>query len=72
MVHLQPRKCNVSMHAETFLVVFDELRETITQLTQESLSPSVKEVLQSHVGLLYDLLTRLVACPSSVPVSTIQ
>ena len=45
-------------------MVFEELRDTVATLTQPDLAPETREVLQSHVGCLYDLLTRMVACPT--------
>lgn len=49
-----------AMLAEVFQTVFEELKDTITQLTNVDIPQTSREVLQSHASCLYDLLTRLV------------
>lgn len=49
------------MSSDVFHTVFEELKDTITQLTNVDIPQTSREVLQSHASCLYDLLTRLVS-----------
>lgn len=52
---------SIPMSAEVFQTVFEELKDTITQLLNVDIPQTTREVLQSHASCLYDLLTRLVS-----------